>query len=108
MIDQLPILTDSANHVMLWAQSMPGEGAQMEPIPGMEGPMNRIIGGAKYIGIFIAIIAAIAAAGGAAISRQRGTSEEATERFVTIAMAVAVIVTAVTIITWIADSAMAG
>lgn len=108
MIDQFPLLADSASHLMVWAQSMPGEGAEMEPIPGMEGPMNRIIGGAKYIGIFIAIIAAIAAFAGAAISRQRGTSEEATERFLSIGLGVAGIVTVVTIISWIADSAMTG
>lgn len=108
MIDQLPILTDSANHVMLWAQSMPGEGAQMEAPPGMEGPMNRIIGAAKYIGIFVCMIAVIIAGAGAAISRRQGQSEEATERFLSIGLGISVVIGAVTIVLWFVDAAQAG
>ncbi len=86
------------------AQAVPGEGAGSEAPPGFEGIGNRIISGAKWIGLLLAIIGAIAAFAGAAISRNRGNSEEATERFVTIALAVAGIMGVVSIISWIIEA----
>lgn len=90
------------------AQSVPGEGGGMEAPPGFESVANRIVGAAKYIGIFVTVIAIIAAFGGAAISRQRGNSEEATERFLTIGLAISGIVMVTTIVAWIIGAAQGG
>lgn len=108
IVDQIPVMAEQANHMLYLAQTMPGEGAGMEAPPGMAPVMNRIIGAAKWIGIFVTIIAVIAAFAGASISRQRGTSEEATERFLTISLAVAGIMGAVTLVSWIASASMSG
>lgn len=101
MID---ILAATPDAVVTLAQAVPGSGAGMEAPPGMESIMDRIISAARWIGIAVTVIAVIVAAGGAAISRNRGTSEEATERFLTISIAVAVISSAVTIISWILEA----
>lgn len=91
-------------HISYLAQAIPGEGAGSEAPPGFQGIGDRIISGAKWIGLLLAIVGAIAAFAGAAISRNRGNSEEATERFVTIALAVAGIMGVVSIISWIIDA----
>ncbi|RRO98644.1 hypothetical protein CXF32_00410 [Corynebacterium bovis] len=106
MVDQLILASSQAPETIIHlAQAVPGSGGTMEAPPGLGPVFDRIIGGAKYIGIFITIIAAFA---GAAISRQRGNSEEATERFLTISLAIAGIVGAVTLVSWILDAAMSG
>ncbi|MFE1513245.1 hypothetical protein CXF35_00695 [Corynebacterium bovis] len=109
MVDQLILASSQAPETIIHlAQAVPGSGGTMEAPPGLGPVFDRIIGGAKYIGIFITIIAVIAAFAGAAISRQRGNSEEATERFLTISLAIAGIVGAVTLVSWILDAAMSG
>lgn len=101
MID---VLAASADAAITLAQTVPGSGAGMEAPPGMGSIMDRIISAARWFGIAVTVIAVIVAAGGAAISRNRGSSEEATERFLTISIAVAVISSAVTIIAWIMEA----
>ena len=91
--------------VMMLAQAMPGAGSTMEAPPGFGPVMDRIIGGAKWIALAIAMIGGIAAAGGAALSRRQGSSEDATADFVRIGLAVAVIAGVISLIGWIFDAA---
>ncbi|MEL4163105.1 hypothetical protein [Corynebacterium bovis] len=109
MYDQILASVDHiSSGVSYFAQSVPGEGGGMEAPPGFDAVANRIVGAAKYVGIFVTVIAIIAAFGGAAISRQRGNSEEATERFLTIGLAISGIVMVTTIVAWIISAAQGG
>ena len=104
MIDQLILAADPstvADQVTLLAQDVPGGGGGMEAPPGFGTIADRIVSAAKWIGIFVCVIAVVAGAGGAALSKQRGSSEEVTERFLTIGLAIAVIAAAASIVGWI-------
>lgn len=90
------------------AATMPGSGSTMQAPPGMASVMDTIIGAAKWIALAVAMIGALAAAGGAAMSRRNGSSEDATGDFVRIALSVSVIAGAVGLVSWIFEAGATG
>lgn len=115
MIDLLASATDTATldtittylmaeDAISASESLPGQGGGIEAPSGFEGIGDTLISGAKWLGLLFAIIGGIAAAAAATISRQRGSSEEATSTFITIALAVTIIASIVSVVGWLIDA----